>query len=87
MANLTRKDFVWLATEIAPLLAPGTLDEFVSSVQEHASNHRFKKAKFKDVAWESWNARNADRFMTDALGLDDNIPYLEDDRGTDTAAA
>ena len=87
MARLTKKDFQWLATEIAPLLAVGTLDTFTAAVREHAQNPRFQKAKFKDVAWASWNAANADKFMTNALGLDDHIPYLEDDHGTNSKAA
>lgn len=87
MARLTKKDFQWLATEIAPLLAVGTLDKFTSSVRQHSQNGRFQTAKFKDVAWASWNAANADRFMANALGLDDHIPYLEEDHGTDSKAA
>ena len=46
MARLTKKDFQWLATEIAPLLADGTLDEFTSSVRKHSKNGRFQKDKF-----------------------------------------
>ncbi len=92
MARLTKKDFQWLATEIAPLLADGTLDEFTSSVRKHSKNGRFQKDKFMHVAWASWNAANADKFMADAMCLDamdidDHIPYLEDHHGANSEAA
>lgn len=87
MSRMTKKSFVWLATEIAPMLKEGTLDEFTRSVKAFAKNPRFKTQEFKDVAWSHWQEANKQRSLEELVDLDDHIPFLEDTNGSDKAAA
>jgi|11_taG_2_1085331.scaffolds.fasta_scaffold178035_1 hypothetical protein len=71
MPKFTRRDFVFIADEIAPMLHwPTSIKELAQKLR--ATNPNFNEDKFVERATEAWE----DNYQLHrAEQIDDNIPY------------
>jgi len=88
MYKMTRKDFKWLANEIAPMIYPQNMKEFAQKVKAHSRNSRFDMDKFLEVAKLSWEGRNSPYAQEDWLSIRIKSQYQEGKtNGSNTKAA
>lgn len=88
MANMTKKHFVWLATEVAPYIRSQDVPNFTDTVARFASNSRFQRQTFIQRCYDEIQAKQHDESIApEHYKLDDHIPALEENDGTNSAAA
>jgi hypothetical protein len=80
MNRMTRKDFRWLAEEIAPMIYQNDMKDFAKAVKSYSRNSRFDMDKFLDVSKLSWEGRNSPQAQDDWLSNDLDKQYQEGKR-------
>ena len=88
MPKMTQQHFVWLATEIAPYLRSQDVPFFTDKVAHFAENPKFQRQRFISRCYDEIQAKQYDDSLSpEHYKIDDHIPTLEENDGTDTAAA
>ena len=88
MPKMTQQHFVWLATEIAPYLRFQDVPFFTDKVANFAENPKFQRQRFISRCYDEIQAKQHDESLSpEHYKIDDHIPTLEENDGTDTAAA
>ena len=88
MPRMTQQHFVWLATEIAPYLRSQDVPFFTDKVAHFAENPKFQRQRFISRCYDEIQAKQHDESLSpEHYKIDDHIPTLEENDGTDTAAA
>ncbi len=60
MPTMTKKHFVWLAKEVAPLVYQDKIGDFVQSVKNFSGNPHFDKQRFTEALEKAWLDQRAE---------------------------
>jgi|TARA_B100001063_G_C16771572_1_gene561957 hypothetical protein len=84
----SRKDLIWFAKEIAPMIYPQDMDQFAKTVKAKSRNSRFNMELFMEVCKLSWQGRNSPHAQEDWLEIRLKQQYQEGkNHGTNSTAA